>query len=379
MGFMFFLFVLVAIGAIAFSLHQGKKVDESWSNVARRLRLNFQPGSLMLDRYMTGTIDGFGIAVQTITRGSGKHSSKYTMYRLTFPQTLPARFSVTKQGFVSGITKAFGAQDIEVGDPMFDNLFMIKGRNPSEVISFLTRERRRAIQIHTPLLDGLSIDQVSISSESRGMQSSENILIGTIQRMLELAQAMVGSEVSERSASNGPLLMRKTPMPSHVTPPPMPQQPTPPPYPSGDVEDESISNIEGIAAPLPVTKNVLADIPSISEIAEILFSQNSSLSEADKKFSADYKGKIVGGHGILRAWSASSFDFVFGSGNYAKATVELPLSITPMNRRGSFQVLVKLSSETVRGEIGKEFSFVGELVKADGFTRQIYIDATSGA
>jgi len=41
------------------------------------------------------------------------------------------KLSVYKEGFFSSLGKALGTQDIQVGDPLFDDLFMVKSNDES--------------------------------------------------------------------------------------------------------------------------------------------------------------------------------------------------------------------------------------------------------
>ena len=272
---------------------------------------------------------------------------------------------------MSGLTKAFGAQDIEVGDPLFDNLVMIKGSHPREVIQFLTPERRRIIQSNIQLLDNVEIDDVAVHAESRGMQSSETVVVQTIQRLLDLARAMAGDPSHATAAFRGAPVEEIAAVSSSpvvtAAPPPSAE-----PEPAAEAENP----IAAVVA-APIMESPGSAPATIAEIAEALFCHTSSISEMERKFAADHKGESVSGRGILRAWSSSSFDFVFGSGRYTKATVEFPLPITPLNSSGYFQAMVKIPEDAPRGEIGKEFSFAGAMVKVDGFTRLIYVDATT--
>lgn len=42
-------------------------------------------------------------------------------------------FKISRQGFFDSIGKLFGMQDIEIGDPFFDEQFVIKGNNPEKI------------------------------------------------------------------------------------------------------------------------------------------------------------------------------------------------------------------------------------------------------
>lgn len=365
-----FLIIMVVVGGIIMSAHQSKQLDQAWSNVARKLGLSYQAGSMMQERMLSGTLDGCVLHVQTITRGSGKNAKKYTRYRVSYPRPLGIQFTITRQGFMSGLTKALGAQDIEVGDPHFDQLAMIKGSDPPAVVEFLTPERRGKIARAMAELNDVEIDGATIQAVYYGRESAEAILIQKIQRMVEFARSMV-REAGVKHSPAGPPPLRAEPLlarPQTIlgqasAPPPLPQvETTPLPEPTPVIVEETV--------PLRQPDQT-ADA---AEIGQALFGHRIGLTEIDKTFAALYKDRPVMGTGVLRSWAENSYDFVFGTGKFIKATVEVPLEKSASNLHGSFQVLVKLPVSVRATDHGQPYSFRGKLVKADALMRQLYVD-----
>lgn len=372
-GFFIFM-IMVVVGSIIMSTHQSKKLDQTWSNVARQLGLNYQPGSLMQERVLSGTIDGCSLQVQTFTKGSGKNAKKYTRYRVNYPVPLGIQFTITRQGFMSGLTKALGAQDIEIADPHFDQLAMIKGPDPRAVVEFLTPERRIQIAHILADLNDVEIDGVSIQSVYYGRESAEAVLMQKIQRMVEFVRSMVREQESHHPVASPPPLRMDPILPRPQTilsqapqsgmPPPLPQvDPTP------DPETPKTLQKEKLPSPPP---HKTADA---AEAGQTLFGQRLGLTEIDKIFNAQYKDCLVSGTGLLRSWAQNSYDFVFGTGKFIKVTVEVPLEKNTTNHHHSFQVVIKLPVSDRVIDHGQPYEFHGKLVKADALMRQLYVDS----
>lgn len=71
----------------------------------------------------------------TVTTNTGNSSSSttYTRMRAPFINKDDLQFKIYRSGLFSPLGKLFGMQDIEIGDPLFDDQFIIKGNNPSKI------------------------------------------------------------------------------------------------------------------------------------------------------------------------------------------------------------------------------------------------------
>ena len=74
------------------------------------------------------------------------------MTRLRAPYVNPRafRFDVYRKSVFSGIAKAFGMQDIEIGDAAFDEDFIVKGTDESQVKALLANPRIRELIARQP-------------------------------------------------------------------------------------------------------------------------------------------------------------------------------------------------------------------------------------
>ena len=71
----------------------------------------------------------------------------YTRMRAPYVNPDGFRFTIYRKGFFSNLGEFLGIQDIEVGDPEFDEVFIIKGNDESKVVNlFADKNVRRVIQ-----------------------------------------------------------------------------------------------------------------------------------------------------------------------------------------------------------------------------------------
>ncbi len=84
-------------------------------------------------------------------------SPPYTRVEFQLEKSVPV-LKLSLQGFLSGISKFFGAQDIEIGVPDFDKRYMIAAQPPEFARTFLDESARRAVERIRGFADGLSIE-----------------------------------------------------------------------------------------------------------------------------------------------------------------------------------------------------------------------------
>ncbi len=98
-----------------------------------KVKLDSGPWTIVLDKH---------------TVSDGENSTTYT--RLRAPCLNPAgfRFELHRKGPLCGLGKLLGMQDIEVGDPEFDEAFIIKSNDEATVRELLANARiRQMIQV----------------------------------------------------------------------------------------------------------------------------------------------------------------------------------------------------------------------------------------
>jgi hypothetical protein len=60
------------------------------------------------------------------------------------------RFTISRTGFLSGLGKLLGMRDIEVGDPEFDEAFILRGTDEAKVRALLADPALRALIVAQP-------------------------------------------------------------------------------------------------------------------------------------------------------------------------------------------------------------------------------------
>lgn len=112
----------------------------AWQQVAtaRGLALDLAAGR------MSGRVEGMHVEAATLVQ----KGARVTQLVVRFDRPLGVGLRLTRQGALSGVGKLLGMQDIEVGDPVFDQRFVVKGAPVEAVRAMLTPEvRARLVEL----------------------------------------------------------------------------------------------------------------------------------------------------------------------------------------------------------------------------------------
>jgi hypothetical protein len=99
----------------------GRYVAERWGR-GDKVQVEHNDWTLTLDTYAVST---------------GKVTIVFTRMRAPFVNPTGFRFTLYRKSIFTGIGKLFGMQDIEIGDPPFDDGFVVKATNESRVRQLL--------------------------------------------------------------------------------------------------------------------------------------------------------------------------------------------------------------------------------------------------
>ena len=138
-GLVVLLMILPTVGIFLFVFWFIKrsfvKTEQQWELLAKRLSAQLHmPESRwawILGKYPTieGNVGGFPFTCYMFVRGSGKHQQTYTAFAFETKAPSSKTLSLYKEGFFSKIGKAFGGQDIQIGDEDFDKSYIIKSND----------------------------------------------------------------------------------------------------------------------------------------------------------------------------------------------------------------------------------------------------------
>lgn len=432
--FILFVVAIVAI-AIPVAIYSSKKANEAWAGAARQLKMQFTPASLGVKRRIAGRHQGMRVEVDTYTQRHGKHSTTYTRFTVSYPESLGLGLRLSSEGFFSGIKKVFGAQDIEVGDSSFDDAVIIKGSNPQRVIDFLTRARRIRIGRFLASHQGAVISDTKVQWKRRGLVRDTSSLVSRVNRVVDLAHCLVEEREEDHHMERvleaqhvgrldeALMLLTGTPLISLPIPPAEAaeiertgsgDEVTPPRMDGveekilegellylGDRNEEAKEAFAGAlardpedeearewltrlsvdpepSAPPPVLEAVAESPPELdlAEVCALLFTEGVSSFEVSCRFEKDFQGKAVRGSGVLTEAVAYAYDFVFDDRDGTKVTLSMGETDTGAYGRKEIFAILRLpagAAGELNSRIGETVTFRGKLKKADGFMRNVFV------
>ena len=123
----------------------GPSKAEIWEHLAHEQGGVYEKGGFLGTTKVHVDHGEWTITLDTYTVSSGNTSSTYTRLRAPFVNADGFRFTIYREGVFSGIGKAFGMQDIEVGHPTFDDAFVIKGNSTEHLCRLFASSKVRAL------------------------------------------------------------------------------------------------------------------------------------------------------------------------------------------------------------------------------------------
>jgi hypothetical protein len=137
----------------------GPSREEVWKQLCARIGADFVAGGFWKGDKVQARVRNWTITLDTYTVHAGKTHVTYTRMRAPFVSRDGFRFRIHRKGLFSGLGKALGMQDIEVGhSALFDEGFIIRGNDEAKVRAlFANSEIRRLIEaqpeIHLEIKD----------------------------------------------------------------------------------------------------------------------------------------------------------------------------------------------------------------------------------
>jgi hypothetical protein len=123
----------------------GPNKDEMWRQLCQEIGAKFVEGGGWKGNKVQAVVGPWTVTLDTYTVSTGKSSVTYTRMRAPYINSEGFRFTIYRKGVFSGLGKMLGMQDIEVGDPKFDEAFIIKGNNEPRVQHLFADKQLRAL------------------------------------------------------------------------------------------------------------------------------------------------------------------------------------------------------------------------------------------
>jgi len=161
-------FLVVATLGIRAAIRQQRQARERMAALADQLHLEFrQPApvgtfGIRPPPTVEGTHRGRPVRFFTYTTGSGKNQQHWGAVAAAAAGAGSFTLDLFPQNFLTHLGVALGMQDIQVGDPAFDPLFVVKSNDPAyaaaallpELRARLVAERKRGALGHLSVKDG---------------------------------------------------------------------------------------------------------------------------------------------------------------------------------------------------------------------------------
>ena len=111
----------------------GPSKDEVWRQLSQEIGAEFVEGGFWNGSKVQAHVGPWTVTLDTYTESSGESHVTYTRMRAPYINPEGFRFTIYRKNLFSDLGKFLGMQDIEVGDPEFDEAFIIKGNDESKV------------------------------------------------------------------------------------------------------------------------------------------------------------------------------------------------------------------------------------------------------
>jgi hypothetical protein len=123
----------------------GPSRDEIWQQFAASVSGNFTEGGFWNGGKVEATHGQWTVTLDTYTVSTGKSSITYTRMRAPYVNPDGFQFNIYRRGIFSNIGKKLGMQDVTVGDPQFDEDFIIKGNDEAKLRRLFADEKIREL------------------------------------------------------------------------------------------------------------------------------------------------------------------------------------------------------------------------------------------
>lgn len=139
-------------------------------------------------RLLSGRVQAMHVEVDAQVRGH----QRWTQLTTRFDRPLGLRLRLTRQGALSGVGKLLGMQDIEVGDPLFDARFVVKGAPENAVRAVLTREVCARLATLQQQCAALTVEDDHVSAEIGFPIAQADDIERAVLAMAQVGAAMCG-------------------------------------------------------------------------------------------------------------------------------------------------------------------------------------------
>ncbi len=123
----------------------GPDKEEVWRQLCEEIGAEFVDGGFWKGKKVQVHVQPWTITLDTYSVNTQHSHVEYTRMRAPYMNPEDFRFTIYRKGLFSELGKLLGMQDIEVGDPEFDEAFIIKGNDEARVQNLFADARLREL------------------------------------------------------------------------------------------------------------------------------------------------------------------------------------------------------------------------------------------
>ena len=136
----------------------GPSREEIWRQLCNEIGAQYVEGGLWKGNKVQAHCGQWTVTLDIYTQSDGKTTTVYTRLRAPYVNKDGFRFTIYRKSIFSGLGKLLGMQDVEVGYPEFDEVFIIKGNDETKLRALFANPKIRQLiemqpEIHLTIRD----------------------------------------------------------------------------------------------------------------------------------------------------------------------------------------------------------------------------------
>ncbi len=188
--------ITLTLGFLSIS-NRRRKV--AWTEFAINTGLTYQPGRyFFLSGRVEGDYRGYPTRLFTYSSGSGNNRSTYTRLELDVTHPEGALFTLSRESWMNNVFRKIGVDDMEIGDPQFDEHFYLKSK-PEEYAAHILNHDLRA-RLVRELQGRLGLWHGELYVTRGGLDRDVARLRNHLEMLAEIADSVEGDSNGEADA-----------------------------------------------------------------------------------------------------------------------------------------------------------------------------------
>ncbi|MFW2338828.1 MAG: hypothetical protein ACN4GK_02155, partial [Acidimicrobiia bacterium] len=189
-GVIIFLILIGATIAIGLAVVTHRTTIAQWAEAADALGIDINTGSIFSLPRLHGLVSDQVVSVHTFQSSSGNNQQRYTRFEVTYP-SIGLGLELSRQTKVGGFFRRMvGMQDVEIGDPAFDDAFVVNASDPHRLAVFLSGQRRTTLSRLLATYPTMKVTDTSVRVDVRKMIRDPEVLVSTVRRLVGVAQIL---------------------------------------------------------------------------------------------------------------------------------------------------------------------------------------------